>query len=170
LSIYADSRFKDVFRLVFGIAETRFSFPISFVDLDHSADRKLEDDGNIEIWSFPLHHRIPTCGFSFRAAKAGWKYAYCSDTRFDKSYINAVRASTLLYHEATFLKDRQAHAHQKMHSTAQDAGRVAKMAGAGTLIIGHYSARYPDVGVLLQEAMQEFPDCIAARDFLRIRL
>jgi ribonuclease Z len=170
LDIYADPRFKEVFTLVFGIAETKFSFPIRFHDLSYSKQEQISDEAGIEVSSFPLHHRIPTCGFTFKSKKAGWKYSYCSDTRFDKSYIDAIRNSSLLYHESTFLKDKQAQAHQKMHSTAQEAGKAARLSGAGQLIIGHFSARYPDVAPLLDEARMEFANTIAAKDLLRITL
>ena len=44
-----------------------------------------------------------------------------------------------------------------MHSTARQAGRIARLAEAGRLIIGHYSSRENDHNVFLREALEEFP-------------
>jgi ribonuclease Z len=47
-------------------------------------------------------------------------------------------------------------AHQRGHATALLAAKVASMAGVGKLIIGHFSARYKDERVLLDEARTLF--------------
>lgn len=63
----------------------------------------------------------------------------------------------MIYHEATFMNDMAAVAIEKMHSTAADAARVALLANAGKLLIGHFSARYDNLGLLLEEARSLFP-------------
>jgi ribonuclease Z len=45
-----------------------------------------------------------------------------------------------------------------MHSTARQAAMVARDAGVKRLLLGHYSARYNDEQVLLQEAREIFPN------------
>jgi ribonuclease Z len=42
------------------------------------------------------------------------------------------------------------------HSTARQAAMVARDAGARQLILGHYSSRYEDENVLLNEAREVF--------------
>ena len=42
------------------------------------------------------------------------------------------------------------------HSTAKQAATVARDAGAGQLLLGHYSSRYEDEKVLLDEAKEVF--------------
>jgi ribonuclease Z len=42
------------------------------------------------------------------------------------------------------------------HSTAQQAASVARDAKVKQLLLGHYSSRYPDERVLLDEAKQIF--------------
>ncbi|MBR7013526.1 MAG: ribonuclease Z, partial [Prevotella sp.] len=44
------------------------------------------------------------------------------------------------------------------HSTARQAAQVARDAGVGQLLLGHYSARYKDENQLLQQAKEVFPD------------
>lgn len=83
-------------------------------------------------------------------------YAYCSDTRFNEDYINYINNASVLYHESTFLDALQKRAEQTDHSTALEAGRAARLAEVGKLLIGHFSARYKDLNPLLDEARSEF--------------
>jgi ribonuclease Z len=71
---------------------------------------------------------------------------------------------TLLYHEATFDKSKDDLAKTTGHSTTLDAAKTALNAGAGTLLIGHFSARYKDISLLVDEARILFPDTYAAID------
>ncbi len=89
-------------------------------------------------------------------------FAYCSDTRYSKKIIPLVRNVNLLYHEATFANDLAQEAHNRGHSTALEAARIAKTANVGKLIIGHFSARYQDPLPLLTEAQAWFPDTLLA--------
>jgi len=91
-------------------------------------------------------------------------YAYCSDTRYFSRLHTFFKGVNLLYHEATFDKNKQDLAELTGHSTTADAARVAKEAEAGTLIIGHFSARYKDISALAEEAKSIFPMTIAAED------
>jgi len=83
-------------------------------------------------------------------------YAYCSDTVYNESYIEKIRNANLLYHESTFASDRIERAKETFHCTAAEAATIALKANVGKLIIGHYSARYRDLDILLTEAKQIF--------------
>ena len=91
-------------------------------------------------------------------------YAYCSDTRYFKRLSSFVKDVTLLYHEATFDKSLVKLATVTGHSTTLDAAKVAAEAGAGSLVIGHYSARYRDINILVEEAKTIFPATYPAID------
>ena len=56
------------------------------------------------------------------------------------------------------------------HSTAAQAGRIARMAGVKKLVIGHYSKRITDVQVLVEQAKREFDVVIPANEGLKIDL
>jgi ribonuclease Z len=90
-------------------------------------------------------------------------YAYITDTIFDPDYlVPLLNGVELLYHEATFLHERAARAAETHHSTALQAAQVAKMAGVGRLMIGHFSARYNEAEPLLVEAKTVFEDTVEA--------
>lgn len=91
-------------------------------------------------------------------------FAYCSDTRYFSRLADFVRGVNLLYHEATFAGDKSKLATRTGHSTAEQAATVALEAGVRKLIIGHFSARYKNHNILLEEARSVFPDTIAAEE------
>jgi ribonuclease Z len=91
-------------------------------------------------------------------------YAYCSDTRYFKRLASFVKGVSLLYHEATFDKSMNDLAEITGHSTTTDAARVANEAGAGCLMIGHFSARYRSVSPLVEEAKSLFSNTLPAID------
>lgn len=88
--------------------------------------------------------------------KPARSFAFCSDTKYLpdlKSYISNVN---LLYHEATFTEEFAERAKETEHSTAKQAAMVAQSIQAGKLIIGHFSTRYTDTDLLLNEAREIF--------------
>ena len=85
-------------------------------------------------------------------------YAFCSDTVFDKDIVPWIKGADLLYHEATFMHDLEEKAEETKHSTAFQAGMIARLADVGELLIGHFSSRYKDIQPLLEEALEVFPD------------
>jgi ribonuclease Z len=91
-------------------------------------------------------------------------YAYCSDTMYFRRLPSYVKGVTLLYHEATFDKSLKELASVTGHSTTADAARTAAEAGAGALLIGHFSARYRKIAPLVNEARALFPLTFAAID------
>ena len=91
-------------------------------------------------------------------------YAYCSDTRYFSRIASFVSGVSLLYHEATFDKDNADLAKITGHSTTIDAASVARDAKVKCLIIGHFSARYRDINLLVEEARSVFPDTLPAID------
>jgi ribonuclease Z len=91
-------------------------------------------------------------------------YAYCSDTRYYRRIASFVKNVTLLYHEATFDKTMDELAKISGHSTTHDAATIAKKANAESLVIGHFSARYKDISLLVDEAREIFPSSYPAID------
>lgn len=85
-------------------------------------------------------------------------YAYCSDTRYIPNLYQRLQHVTTLYHESTYGEDNIQLAEKYAHSTARQAATVARDAGVKQLLLGHYSSRYDDERVLLNEAKTVFPN------------
>lgn len=89
-------------------------------------------------------------------------YAYCSDTRYVEELVPQLQGVSLLYHEATFLEDNAQRAAEVYHSTAKQAATIAAKAGVGRLLIGHFSSRYKQFDLFLDEARTIFPETYLA--------
>ena len=87
------------------------------------------------------------------------RYAYCSDTAYNEGICPMIQGADLLYHESTFLEEHKELALKTGHSTARDAAKIAKLAGVKNLLLGHFSSRYKNGQLFLDEAKKEFENC-----------
>ena len=83
-------------------------------------------------------------------------YAFCSDTVYKPDIIPVIKNADLLYHEATFLADREDLAKKTKHTTSKQAAQIAKDAAINKLVLGHYSGRYKDISLFQKEATEIF--------------
>ncbi len=164
---------------------TVISFPLrhrvesfGFLFREKQGDRKILRDCIEKYGIPPLRIRAIKQGDDFITANgqvikneeitldppAPLSYAFCSDTGYFSRLSSFVSGVDLLYHEATFDKSLSDLAKTTGHSTTADAARTARDANAGTLIIGHFSARYKDINPLVEEAREIFPRTIPAID------
>ena len=91
-------------------------------------------------------------------------YAYCSDTTYYTSIIEKISHVDLLYHESTFLERDREKARLTMHSTAMDAAKIARDAQVNKLIIGHFSSRYENLDLFINEVKHIFQNVELAFD------
>ena len=83
-------------------------------------------------------------------------YAYCSDTSYLPELKEIISGADLLYHESTFLKDKEDLAKKTGHSTAAQAAQLAKDSHVDQLVLGHYSSRYQNIELFREEAQEYF--------------
>ena len=186
-------------------------FEVRFNPVDPRSHSLVMEDRSLSVYSIPLKHRIPTCGYLFaekpkeahiiremtdfyqvpvrcmkdikqgqdyvtpegevvpnsrltRPAAPPKRYAFCSDTAYNRSIIPIIEGADLLYHEATFAECDLARAKETFHSTARQAAEIARDAHVKRLVIGHYSARYEDLSELHREAEAVFPGTILGNE------
>lgn len=97
-------------------------------------------------------------------------YAYCSDTRFVPELANELKGVNLLYHESTYTEEHKDKAVRYFHSTAREAALVAREAGVGKLVLGHYSKRYINENPLLSEAKEVFKNTVLSNEGMVIKV
>jgi ribonuclease Z len=211
MQIFCPDELEPIIRNQLEASNTFISYPLVFIPLEEGVKDLILDKKDLQVYSFPLRHRIPTWGFLFtekeqkrklkkdfvarhnipinqfenikegadftdengvlyenrimtKAPPKSRSFAYCSDTKYSPGIIDYFKGVDVLYHEATFAEDKIKEARDKFHSTARQAAEIAKGAEAGKLLIGHFSARYENVSVLLREAQAVFPNTIAVED------
>jgi ribonuclease Z len=91
-------------------------------------------------------------------------YAFCTDTSCFSKLTGWLKEIDLLYFEATFSNADRKLAKITGHSTSVQAAKLAKEAGVGKLIMGHFSIRYKSVSDLVKEARDIFPESYAVED------
>ena len=126
---------------------------VSYYQRLKNGDDVINEDGQM----------IKNSDLTFKPAKPK-RYAFCSDTAFKPLVKDQIKRATLLYHEATFLDEHQNLCDRTKHSTAKQAAEIAKLAEVGTLLLGHFSARYSDINLFKKEAQTVFENVILAND------
>ena len=93
--------------------------------------------------------------------RQGCKISYLTDFLFDDERLEDIRRfaweSDFFFCEAAFSEAEREKAKATHHLTAREAGKLASLAQAKQLILFHFSKRYQDYSVLLDEAKREFP-------------
>ena len=164
LYIYAPRDFASILHFFLGHFGEGVKYEIHHVPLTMKEPERIIALRNCEVWAFPLQHRIDCFGYQIRWLKTGQMVAYCSDTMVFPEEAEWLKGTDLIYHEATFADEHVDLAHKMFHSTAREAATVAAAAGAKKLVLGHFSSRYQDLGVLLSQAREVFPESYLAEE------
>ena len=136
-----------------------YNVPLSMYGRLKNGEDFVTDDGEV----------VPNSRLTGPAAPVR-SYAYCSDTTYLHENVSQLKGVDLLFHEATFGNDAVKRARETYHTTAAEAATMARDAQVKKLMIGHYSARYTDVRVLLDEAKEVFPNTVLANEGLVYRI
>lgn len=124
-----------------------YRIPISQINNIKNGASWTDEEGNV----------IPNSRLT-RPADPPRSYAYCSDTCYLPDLSDRLKGVTCLYHESTYADEDEDKAQKYFHSTARQAAMVARDAGVGRLLIGHYSSKYNTEDVLLQQAKEVFAE------------
>ena len=101
----------------------------------------------------------------------GQRFAFVMDTRLCAGVTELARGADVLVVEATFLHRDAALAAEHGHLTARQAAETAAAAGVRTLVLTHFSQRYPDLAEHRAEAEAFFEgELHLAEDLMRIPL
>ncbi|MBR9690617.1 ribonuclease Z [Candidatus Woesearchaeota archaeon] len=93
-----------------------------------------------------------------------------NDTVICDSCNKIAKDVDLLISEAAYDSKLEDKAEQYKHMTAQQAGLIASRNYVSKLVLFHYSQRYKDTTVLLEDAKSVFENTVAAHDFMKIKM
>ena len=123
--------------------------------------------GEIEITPFLMNHGLECVGF-----RVGWAASlavFAVDTRPCPEVVENASGADLLIHDTYGPHNAAEQAHAMGHSTATDAGEVARAAGAMRLVLSHLRAsRFVDAEALVAEAGSAFGGPVKAAEDLDI--
>ena len=103
--------------------------------------------------------------------RPGQRFAFVMDTRLCDGVYALAEDADLLVIESTFLDEDAELAHRFGHLTAGQAGRVAAESRVRTLVLTHFSQRYPDPARFAEQARRHFDgELVLAADLARVPL
>jgi ribonuclease BN (tRNA processing enzyme) len=160
--VYAEPRIVDALRRLFAATattiETLYAGRLRFVPMRDGTSAELPSGGRLTV--FLVDHEPRNGGaLGCLLELDGTRLVYSGDTRPSARLIEMARGADALFHEAGGTEERAEHVHRQGHSTAADAGRAAKEAGVGRLILTHLPGELPGDGpseALLAEARAAF--------------
>ena len=176
LAIYAPAELSSLMRMQIDAFCRDLDYEVVFKEVDTTQRQVVYEDRSLTVETIPLDHRVKCCGYLFREKPTRNNpdltraYAYCSDTRYMPHLHEMLKGVSTLYHESTYGEDNRLKAEKYYHSTAREAAMVARDAGVGQLLLGHYSSRYEDEEVLLREAQEIFPNSLLTDEGLVIEI
>jgi ribonuclease Z len=102
--------------------------------------------------------------------RVGRKIVYTGDTKPFESFADYAAGADVIIHECTFDDSLAEKAVIDGHSTPSQAAGQAKASEARLLVLTHISARYPEAGLLLEQAKKVFENTVLAEDLLALEL
>ena len=102
--------------------------------------------------------------------RLGKRIGISGDTRPTKKLEEFFKNCDYLVFDSTFLDELRDKAKETFHSTAKEAAVLAKSANVTNLILTHFSARYKDETVLVEDAKTVHDSVIGAKDQLEIEI
>ncbi len=66
LTIIAPDKLKEIVLLQLSGSETRLTYPLEFIPIRGEGFAKIYENEDVEVFSFPLNHKIPCFGFLFK--------------------------------------------------------------------------------------------------------
>lgn len=125
--------------------------------------------GALRLETYATDHGTRSVGWRFHEAGGDRVVVIPGDSRPTDDLAEAARGADLLVFEATFLDEHKDRALASRHSTAWEAGSLARAAGCGTLALTHLSSRYSR-GKVEEEARLAFDRVVVPRDLDRLEL
>jgi ribonuclease Z len=134
-------------------------FPVVFYRIPTGEMSPVLDCSDFTIHASPVRHLIPNIGLRIQFKQSNKTLSYSCDTEPCDEVIRLSEGVDILIHEAT--------GESVGHSSAKQAGEIARKAEVGRLYLIHYPTGKYAKGDLVAEARAAFPgDVTLAKDFM----
>jgi ribonuclease Z len=140
-------RIEEVLKL-YGMFKWPKFFSVAFTRLPLQEMNPVLESEEFRVISSPVKHLIPTIGLRIEFLESKKVLVYSCDTEPCPQVIRLAQGVNILVHEASGLTPG--------HSSAQQAGKAAALAGVNELYLIHYPTGKFGTGDLISEARKEF--------------
>jgi ribonuclease Z len=136
-------------------------FPVTFHCLPDRGMSPVLEGREFHIYASPVRHLVPTIGLRVEFLQTDNVLAYSCDTEPCDSVLQLADGADVLIHEAAGAS--------RGHSSAAQAGGVARAAEVGSLFLIHYPTGNFDASSLVSEAKKIYQGPVAlAEDFMEL--
>ena len=188
LHIYGPVGIQELIETVLRLTETNKGFELVFHELKGKESVLVFEDSKVEVYTIPLNHRIYCNGYLFKEKPKERHLNMKEIAKYPEievcDYHNIKRGKDFVLSdgytlknetlttppEATFLDDLKELAKHTGHSTAIEAAIIAEKAKVKKLILGHFSNRYTDYSVFLEEAKVVFKNAHLPKALERVEV
>jgi ribonuclease Z len=119
------------------------------------------ENSDIKVSTSPVRHMIPNIGLKVESKLTGKTVVYSSDTEPCPEVIRLAEGADILIHEASGAG--------LGHTSAAQAGEIARQSNVKTLFLIHYPTKSTDLALFIEQARTTFEGpVILAQDFMEI--
>lgn len=150
-------------------------FPLEFHAVAVAAPARLFSSAHIDVHAAPGQHSKPVIGFRCTNRETGCTIVLTGDTAPCPTMLELARDADILIHEANFLNAAHIQANRERiaggallgitgnnpaHSTAAEAGRIAREAGVRQLVLTHCEPTFAPLEEFVAAARAEFAGAV----------
>ncbi len=137
-------------------------FPVEFCVIPEEEGAVMISDTDVHIQASPVKHLLPTMGMRIDFLAEGKTMVYTSDTEPCDAVIRLAKNADVLIHEASGAT--------LGHSSAQQAGQIARQAGAKSLYLIHYPTNANPENLLADVNKEYLGPAQVTVDFMQMEL
>jgi len=138
-------------------------YPVHFISVANQELAPVMEDDQIRVLASPVRHLVPTIGLRIEFASNKKVLAYSCDTEPCQEVVRLAAGADILIHESTGAT--------LGHTSAEQAGEIARQAEVGQLFLIHYPVGGYDARGMIAEAAKTFGGPVhLAEDFMQVSL
>jgi ribonuclease Z len=86
LTIICPKGLQEIIQLQFKYSDTHLCYPLHIIEVDAESNKKVFENNAVEVFTIPMIHRIPTCGYLFREKEGQRRINVEATTKYEVSF------------------------------------------------------------------------------------
>ncbi len=176
LHIHANAETLPTLKGLFGLfpLEAKMPYRIQLHEIPRVEGHVVLEGDGLRVSTTPVEHSAPNVAIrvDWNGPEERGAVVYSCDTRPCDALMRLAQGAEILIHEATFLDAERLRAERDGHTTALQAGEVARRTGVKRLLLCHLAAPlHEQVSAVQHEAQQSFAGPVeVAEEFREYRV
>jgi ribonuclease Z len=138
-------------------------FPVAFHRLPEREHMLVLEKDDYQVYSYPVRHLVPTIGLRIESPRHSTVVGYSCDTEPCPAVVHLGSGANVLLHESSGAGPG--------HSSAEQAGEMARQAEVGRLLLLHYPTHGVELEDLVDQARRSYAGPVAlAQDLMVLDL